>query len=326
MKYLTLKENGKQFSKIALGTTYFGTTIEEKSAMRMLDEFADSGGTTIDTALVYGQEEDGLPGRSEMIIGRWLKSNNMYKEMAIVTKGLHPSLTTHQSRISLEQMKRDLDRSFIDLGVDNLDLWFFHRDDRSKPVKEFLSLIDQISSYFPVTSFGVSNWNSSRLNEICEYETQQNRVHIDASEIQWSLAESSPALHEDESIVCMDDDQLQWYSEHQRPLFAYSSQAKGFFSKFAEGIALNAKVTKRFVSENNIKRAERVKRLSETYQCPASSIVLSYITSAPFPSVAIIGPSCTHQLEDSLKDPDITLTQTERTYLESGEGEEHVFV
>jgi len=326
MKYLTLKEMGKQFSKIALGSTYFGTSIEEKQAMNMLDAFADNGGTTIDTALVYGQEEDGGYSKSQRIIGRWLKSNNMYKEMAIITKGLHPSLSSKESRFSLEQFKRDLDRSFQDLGVDELDLWFFHRDDRSKKVEEILSLIDEIALLFPVFSFGVSNWRSDRLEHIRTFETAQNRTYVEASEIQWSLAQTTSALHGDESIVCMDETQLEWYKEHQLPLFAFSSQAKGLFSKFANKEVLNEKLTKRFVNDQNIERAKRVEKLSKSYQCPPSAIALAYITSAPFPTVAIIGPSNEEQLFDSLKDSDVTLTRTERMYLESERGEQDVFI
>ncbi len=73
MRYISIEGNSKKFSTIALGSTYFGTHINEKTSYALLDEFANQGGTTIDTALVYGQENSNSIGKSEKIIGKWLK-------------------------------------------------------------------------------------------------------------------------------------------------------------------------------------------------------------------------------------------------------------
>jgi aryl-alcohol dehydrogenase-like predicted oxidoreductase len=76
------------------------------------------------------------------------------------------------------------------------------------------------------------------------------------------------------------------------------------------------------MSVENIEKAKRVKILSDKHQCPVSAIVLSYITSAPFSSVAIIGPSKIEQLIDSLHNSDLTLDERERQFLETGEKEQ----
>ena len=70
MQYLHTTTTQKPISKIALGTTYFGSGIDEQSAFSMLDLFASQGGTTIDTARVYGQLTSGGPSSSELVIGR----------------------------------------------------------------------------------------------------------------------------------------------------------------------------------------------------------------------------------------------------------------
>jgi aryl-alcohol dehydrogenase-like predicted oxidoreductase len=321
MKYISLKNNKKQFSQIALGTTNFGTVVDEKSALKMLDTFADLGGTTIDTALRYGQERDENPGKSEKIIGKWLKSNNMYKEMTIVTKGLFPSLETNKGRMTLEHLKKDLDISFRSLTIHELDLWFFHRDDRSQEVSVMVDLIDQITPFFPVNSFGASNWESSRLQEAKEYAISHNLTQFSASEIQWSLAHTSSLLHEDDSLVCMDEKEKAWYETNQLPLFTFSSQAKGFFSKYINDEEMNEKLTKRFGSKDNIERAQRVNHLCESYHLSPATIAISYITSAPFPTIAIIGSSRVEQLTDSLANSDFTLSEKERIFLDTGKEE-----
>lgn len=318
MRYISIEGNTKKFSTIALGTTYFGTKIDEKTSFALLDEFAQQGGTTIDTAVVYGQEDSNSISKSEKVIGKWLKSNNMYKEMAIITKGGHPDLTSGVSRISHKQVVEDLNRSFDTLNTSTIDLWFFHRDDPSKSIHFMIDLLTQIQSQFPITSFGASNWSTKRIEESHLYSYQNQLPVIKASEIHYSLANTDGVKMNDENLVFMDEKSLIWYEEHQVPVFAFSSQAKGFFTKASQmgGIdLLNSKITSRYVSEENVATLEKVQLMSKELGISVTSLVIAYITSAPFPSVAIIGPSSVSQLQDSLKGSDVTLRSALRNRL-----------
>ena len=173
MKYLTIEGNTKKFSTIALGSTYFGTLINEKTAYALLDEFADKGGTTIDTALIYGQENSRSVSKSEKIIGAWLKSNNMYSNMAIITKGLNPDIHTNKSRMNYKNFVHDLNLSFDTLKVSSIDLWFFHRDDKTLPTHNIIDMLAQIEPDYPITTFGASNWSARRIEESHLYSYQK---------------------------------------------------------------------------------------------------------------------------------------------------------
>ena len=318
MRYVSIEGNSKKFSTIALGSTYFGTHINEKTSYALLDEFANQGGTTIDTALVYGQENSNSIGMSEKIIGKWLKSNNMYKEMAIITKGCHPDLKSNKSRISYENMEKDLNFSFDSLQTSSIDLWFFHRDDPEKSIHSIIDILPRIESKFPITTFGASNWSTQRIEESRLYSYQNQLPIVRASEIHYSLATTDIVKMGDESLVIMDDKAHLWYEKHQFPLFAFSSQAKGFFSKAAQmgGIdSLNEKITSRYVSKENLSTLKRLKEMSKKLGISVTSLVIAYITSSPFPSVAIIGPSHIEQLKDSLSGKDVSLSPVFRDYI-----------
>jgi aryl-alcohol dehydrogenase-like predicted oxidoreductase len=49
---------------------HFGGPADEPTSVRILDEFAEAGGTFIDTADVYNA------GESEAVVGRWLKGRD----------------------------------------------------------------------------------------------------------------------------------------------------------------------------------------------------------------------------------------------------------
>ena len=79
MKYIPFLDT--KLSQIALGCDHYGAAIPEKTALARLDVFFEHGGNLLDTAHIYGQEEDGGPSSSEQVLGKWLRSNKSRKDM-----------------------------------------------------------------------------------------------------------------------------------------------------------------------------------------------------------------------------------------------------
>ena len=74
MKYVKLGNTGLKISKLVMGSNQFGWRIDEKTSFEVLDKAVELGINTIDTANIYGKwGEGGYPGKSEDIIGKWLK-------------------------------------------------------------------------------------------------------------------------------------------------------------------------------------------------------------------------------------------------------------
>ena len=55
MQTKPLPRTNLQVSVIGLGTDYFGSTIDRKLSMQILDRYVESGGNFIDTAEVYAR-------------------------------------------------------------------------------------------------------------------------------------------------------------------------------------------------------------------------------------------------------------------------------
>ena len=72
MQTRILGRTGRTVSVIGLGTWQLGADwgdVDENDALAVLDAAHDAGVTFFDTADVYGD------GRSESLIGRWLRAN-----------------------------------------------------------------------------------------------------------------------------------------------------------------------------------------------------------------------------------------------------------
>ncbi len=316
MRYISLPNIPIALSRIALGSTYFGTTISKKIAFGLLDTFVGHSGTTIDTARLYGQDYPGGPGASEELIGEWLRETGMRDDMVIVSKGLNHDLE-RQSRYSEKNLWQDLNQSRDALGCETLDLYFLHRDDHQIPVDEIMEMMAPIVTSGAARAIGASNWSIERIEEANAYATKHNLPEFVASEIQWSLAVSTPASFNDNTLVCMEDRSLSWYLKKRLPVFAYSPQAKGLFSKaIVNGMEnLNFKIRDRFINETNLKRIEQVRRLSKERDLSPAAIVMGYLASHEHPTIAIAGCSNSEQLQDSLIGGNTTITSLEREFL-----------
>ena len=74
---------------------------------------------------------------------------------------------------------------------------------------------------------------------------------------------------------------IEFYKKNNMPVVAYSSQAKGFFSKMAEQgeSALSEKARKRYLCEENLNRLEVLKKLSSKHNVSVAAIICAAFSS-----------------------------------------------
>lgn len=300
-------------SKIAMGTTYFGTRIPEEMGYALMDAYVAAGGNTIDTARVYA---DWLPGglsASERIVGNWLKTRKNRDRIVLITKGGHPpKLSMHESRMTEENVRYDLNLSLETLGVDYVDIYFLHRDDENVSVEYIVDMMDKIVKDGKAKAIGVSNWRAERIKAANDYAKAAGKTPFTVSEIQWSYVYCTPEMWQDDTLVCMNEDEFKQYEELEIPVMGFSSQAKGFFLKtIANGKESLSDVLKHFICPENDRRLEKLLAASEKTGISPASLSICYITcNQKVDGISLIGCSNLDQLKESMEPADMMVDES----------------
>src|SRR5674536_53756 len=73
VKTVELGSTGTQVSQLALGSMLMGTSTDEATSVRILDDFVAEGGTLVDTANCYAwwHSSESSGHESEELLGRW---------------------------------------------------------------------------------------------------------------------------------------------------------------------------------------------------------------------------------------------------------------
>ncbi len=145
--------------QIGLGCVTFGREIDEAASFALLDHAYAKGVRHFDTAAAYGK------GASEMILGKWLASRKP-TGINIATKTLPP-----YDRI-------DITPSLKRLGVDHLDLLYFHQ------WHETALQADSALDGLAVKQFGASNFTLEQLRAAGpRFRVVQNNHNLAVSDV-----------------------------------------------------------------------------------------------------------------------------------------------
>lgn len=311
MLYSLVGNTNINCSKIVLGTDYFGKLISQDDSFQLMDYYCERGGNMLDTAHVYSDYIPGERHMSEKVIGRWLKKRGK-KDIYISTKGAFPYLDDyHKSRLSYNDIKNDLESSLDLLGIDCVDMYWLHRDNSQILAGEVASWMDEFVKKGMIANWGVSNWTCRRIDEANEYALEHGLSPVSAGQIRWSLASVTPGTDKDDTLVEMNRQEYAGYVKNKIPVFAFSSQAKGFFTKIRENsdgtlIMPEGKAGLRYSNEENIATYYKLKKIqNELPEATISQLALLPIIKGKICGFAIVGCKNISHLEDTMKSTQI---------------------
>jgi aryl-alcohol dehydrogenase-like predicted oxidoreductase len=167
MLYRTIG-NRRTVSALCLGAMRFGSTTDPDTAIAILDRFVAAGGTFIDTANNYNHVF-GVGGESEELLGRWMRSRGNRDQLVIATKcGAKTTIpgnpdNSHWEGLGATVIDAAVKASLTRLGIDRIDLYYAHIDDRSTPLEETVGAFGRLAADGVVDLIGCSNTASWRL-------------------------------------------------------------------------------------------------------------------------------------------------------------------
>jgi aryl-alcohol dehydrogenase-like predicted oxidoreductase len=160
MDYRTLGHCGLKVSTLCLGTMNFGGATDEPTSTRIVGAARDQGVNFVDTADQYAG------GRSEEVLGRAIRGDR--DRWVLATKLANPAGPgPNEGGLSRKWMLQAVEASLKRLGTDYIDIYYLHKEDHATPLAETVRAMADLVRQGKVRYFGVSNFRSWRIAEIC---------------------------------------------------------------------------------------------------------------------------------------------------------------
>ncbi len=160
MEYRSLGRSGVKVSPLCLGTMMFGGPTDEPTAGRIVARAREQGINFIDTADGY------TGGRSEEVVGRAIKADRSWWVLA--TKCANPTGQGPNARgLSRRHLQHAVEASLRRLDTEVIDLLYLHKEDHATPLAETVHALADLIRAGKIRYFGVSNYRSWRVAEIC---------------------------------------------------------------------------------------------------------------------------------------------------------------
>jgi aryl-alcohol dehydrogenase-like predicted oxidoreductase len=187
--YRYFGRTGLKVSEISLGTQTFGWTTEQPEAHSMLDYYVEQGGNYLDTADSYNE------GRSEEILGAWLKKRKRNDDVLVGTKSYFSSLASENSNkmgLSKKHLVAAVDASLSRLGLEAIDLFQLHCCDGGTGIEEVADTMEDFIRRGKVLHYGLSNFLPSAIMRMVDLARFKAFHHPASLQLEYSLLVRSP--------------------------------------------------------------------------------------------------------------------------------------
>jgi aryl-alcohol dehydrogenase-like predicted oxidoreductase len=317
-------------SAICLGTMTYGEQNSEEDAYRQLDFAVEHGINFLDTAEIYPVPPKAETcGRSEAILGAWLKKRNNRKSVILASKVAGPApgfpwIRGGKNRLDRANIEEALDRSLERLQTDYLDLYQLHWPNRQTnffgqlgykpdknldevPVYETLAVLKNLLNLGKIRHYGISNetpWGLMHYIRAAEKAGMPRPVSIQNP---YCLLNRTFEIGNAEAV----------YQEHIS-LLAYSPLGFGVLSgKYLDNRlpvssrrALYPGHFERYSSTTANTAVQKYASLGREAGIPSAQLAIAFVLSRPYLASAIIGATTLEQLKENIESVNVTLPAT----------------
>ncbi len=302
MQFAKFGRTGLTVSRLCLGTAPFGKQTDENVSHQILDKAAEAGVNFLDTADAYPMGADlALVGRTEEIMGRWLKGKR--RRFIVATKaGCPMGPAAWEQGGSRKHLLDAIDGSLRRLGTDYVDLFQLHFDDAATPIDETLEAFDIIVRSGKARYVGVSNFLAYRLARAVGRVDTLRLTRIASVQPRYSLLfrqierELLP-LASEEGIAVIPFNPLAGgllsgkYKRDEKPKEGrFSSEVGAQFGKMYQ---------ERYWHEKEFETIERLKVVAKELGVSLPKLSVAWVLANPTITSAILGASRPDQLTDT---------------------------
>ena len=312
MKYTKLGWSDLSVSRICMGCMGFGDaangqhswTIDEARSREIIRRGLELGINFFDTAIAYQS------GTSEQYLGRALRDFAKRDEVVVATKFLPRTNEEIAAGISgQEHIRRMLERSLQNLGMDHVDLYIYHMWDYQTPLYDILDGLNQMVKEGKTRYIGISNcfaWQLCKANALAEREGFAKFVSVQSH---YNLI-----FREEEREMAP------FCREENIAMTPYSSLAGGRLSKHPGETSKRlqedsyAQLKYGGMADQDAPILRRVAELADRRGVSMTEISLAWLLTKV--TAPVVGATKLHHIADAAKAVELELTAEECSYLE----------
>ena len=301
MKYRKVGKSGLKISEISLGSWLtYGGTVENKIAKDCMTTAVENGINFIDCAEIYAG------GKAEQVIGEWLAEETVdRKDLVISSKVFWPtSENINDWGNSRKNVANAIEGTLSRLNTDYIDIYFLHRYDYTTPVKETISIMDDLIRRGDVHYWGTSVWTAAQLE----------RVNAAAKEMgAYKPIVEQPLYNMLSRFI--EVEVLPVGKTHGMGFTVFSPMAQGVLTgKYNDGIpegsrAANSDWVNRFLTEENLAKVRKLGDIASSLDITTGQLALAWILRRPEISAAIVGATKPEHVIENVKASDISLSK-----------------
>jgi aryl-alcohol dehydrogenase-like predicted oxidoreductase len=312
-------------SVICLGTMTWGEQNTEAEAHSQLDLALERGVNFIDTAELYPVPPMAeTRGRTESIIGAWIKRTGRRERVVLASKVSGPgewvSYIRGGPRLERAHMTEALEDSLRRLNTEYLDLYQVHwparptnffgnlgytheEDPDATPIEETLETLDHFVRQGKVRHVGVSNETPWGVMEYLRLARERGWPRIVSIQNPYNLLNRSFEVGLAEMAI-----------REQVGLMAYSPMGFGVLSgKYLDDVPANARITlfprfSRYSNEQGVEATRAYVELARAHGLSPAQMALAFVNSRPFLTGTIIGATTLDQLEEDIGSAELNLS------------------
>jgi aryl-alcohol dehydrogenase-like predicted oxidoreductase len=272
---------------------YFGTRTDEQTSYQLLDRYVAAGGSFIDTANIYAHWVPGFKGgESETLLGKWLTARDNRAEMFIATKvGFQYGVTVRGLRA--RQIEEQCEKSLTRLGIDTIDLYYAHVDDRNTPQEETLEAFDRLVRAGKVRFIGASNFLAWRLEEARWLSQQYGRAEYVGIQQRFTYLRPKPGTSFDPQISA-NDDLLDYCRTRDITLLAYSPLLSGAYTRPERTF------TEQYVGPDSEARMTALREVGSEAGATLNQVILAWMVQGDPLAIPLMAASTPEQMDENL--------------------------
>jgi aryl-alcohol dehydrogenase-like predicted oxidoreductase len=303
MRTVSLGNTGVQVSAFCLGAMYFGSSTDRETSIRLLDLYVEAGGTFIDTANAYARWVPGCQGgESEAVLAGWMRDRRNRSKLFIASKVGFPAPVDGLDRgLRAWQIERACEASLKRLGIETLDLYYAHNDDRDAPVEERLRAFDQLVRAGKVRFIGASNTRAWRLEQARCMARVQDLTQYCCVQQRHTYLRHRPGM-DIATHPHANEDLLDFCAYHGITLLAYSPLLGGAYTRADRPLA------ERYTGPDNEARLSALKAVAAETRATPNQVVLAWMAQSTPPVIPLVAASSEAQMRENLGALSVVLT------------------